>query len=130
MPSSCLGSLRILAVDNEPDQVDILCRLLTLYGHKAAALKEPSRTLATASQFRPDVILLDTVMPHQDGNEIARILRSDPAMDSVIIIAISGHCRESDRVEALASGADGFLPKPFTVDQLHQVIAEARTVRV
>jgi CheY-like chemotaxis protein len=67
-------------------------------------------------------------MPAQDGNEIARQIRQEPTLDGSIIVALSGYCAESDREEALDSGADLFLAKPVKMATLREVLSAAHSL--
>jgi CheY-like chemotaxis protein len=74
--------------------------------------------LEIAMATRPDLIVLDLIMPRLDGWETAALIRSRPETASIPILALTVACRPCDRIRALEAGCDVFLPKPFTVAQL------------
>ncbi|MBX3440644.1 MAG: response regulator transcription factor, partial [Planctomycetaceae bacterium] len=75
-------------------------------------------------EYRPDIIVLDVMLPDINGKEVCQRVRSDPTMDDVKIICISGMV-EQDKIEDLkSSGANDFLQKPFEVDALLERVCE------
>jgi CheY-like chemotaxis protein len=79
--------------------------------------------LEIALAARPDLIVLDLIMPRLDGWETAALLRSRPETASIPILALTVACRPCDRTRALEAGCDIFLPKPFTVIQLLDAVS-------
>jgi CheY-like chemotaxis protein len=79
--------------------------------------------LAMLSEFRPELCILDIGLPGMDGYELARRLRTDPRMEGVKLLALTGYGHDVDRARALASGFDEHLVKPVPVDQLTAMIA-------
>jgi len=114
--------LRILVVDDDHDSAKMLGQLLMLQGYAVEVATDGRKALEQAKQLRPHIVLLDTAMPGQDGNETTRQLRQDPNLDGTTIIAVSGYCRESDRQTAIEAGADGLLAKPLDLEQLNSIV--------
>lgn len=108
---------KILAVDDDPIDIENLRRLLGKdYGLHTATTGE--QALHAASDFRPDIILLDNMMPGIDGAEVCRQIRADVHLRHTKIIMVSGKSMVSERIEAYRAGADDYIIKPFDKDEL------------
>lgn len=123
--------MRVLVVDDEPD-VLLLCRLiLEADGHEVRTAGDVSTGLAAVRQMRPDVVLLDFVMPGTDGLEMLERLRRIPEAPPVVMFSAKGE--PADRLRGLAAGAAAYLAKPFEptalVRTLEQVAAESPAAR-
>jgi len=116
---------RVLVVDDEPEIVDMLVDVLERDGRfevKTASCGYDAGLLT--QQFRPDVIVLDYLLPDINANVVCKTIRTDPALEGTRIIIISGMVEE-DKVQALYDlGVDAFLRKPFQFDELVGKIAE------
>jgi two-component system, sensor histidine kinase and response regulator len=108
---------RILAVDD--DQIDIT-NIEKLLGedYDLRTAQTGEQALRTAADFRPDVILLDYMMPGIDGTEVCRQIRADVHLRHTKIIMVSGQSMVSERIEAYRAGADDYVTKPFDKDEL------------
>ncbi len=104
---------RILIVDDEPRIGKILCLKLRLGGFECISVTTGSEALTVAQQQRPDLMLLDILMPDMDGFQVLEKLR---AFSRLPVIAFSAKSENGPR--ALELGADAFLAKPFDVDDL------------
>ncbi|MGB4861456.1 MAG: response regulator transcription factor [Tepidiformaceae bacterium] len=105
---------RILVVDDDPAILRIVRRSLEFAGYNVEALDCGDRVTERVETFGPDVILLDLVLPDADGIELTRKLNRGSA--SIIVVSAVGDDRK--KVEALDSGADDYLTKPFSIDEL------------
>lgn len=105
----------VLAVDDEPQILTALGRGLKLAGHEVIVARTGQDGLATAAAARPDVVLLDLRLPDLDGIEVIRRLRT---WSDVPILLLSGVGTVPARVVALDAGADDFLEKPFSMEEL------------
>jgi class 3 adenylate cyclase/AmiR/NasT family two-component response regulator len=106
---------RILIVDDNDANRDILEQRLTVHGYQLLQAADGEEALAVAREHRPDLILLDIMMPKLDGIEVCRRLKSDPALPFTSIILITARTDSKDVVAGLDAGADEYLTKP--VDQ-------------
>lgn len=113
---------RILIVDDDDLLRALLQYRLSADGHDVLPLEDGSRVLATVEECRPDLIVLDAMMPVMDGFEILRRLKSGPSPDPTPVIMLTALKREADIVGALALGAADYLAKPFIPDELSQRI--------
>ncbi len=115
---------KVLVVDDQPTDVVVLARELARHGYEVLKAYNGPQALEVARSGRPDLILLDLVMPDMDGIEVCRRLKADPAMHSVPIIVVSACDREEDIVRALDAGAHDSITKPLN---LPMVMARVRS---
>jgi CheY-like chemotaxis protein len=107
------ASHRILIVDDEPNNCKTLQAILSPLGHSIHVAHDGRAGLQLAQAIRPDLILLDVMMPALDGYEVCRRLRADPQLAEVPIIIITALDDRDSRLAGLEAGADDFVPKPF-----------------
>jgi len=119
------GKKKVLVVDDEPELVDLLVDVLERDGRfevKTASCGYDAGLLT--QQFRPDIIVLDYMLPDINANVVCKTIRSNPALSGSHIIIISGMVEE-DKVQGLYElGVDAFMHKPFQIDDLVAKIAE------
>lgn len=114
---TCLPTGKILAVDD--NVIDIMTVEKLLGDHyDLATASTGEQALDLAADFRPDIILLDNMMPGLDGGDVCRQIRSDRKLRHTKIIMVSGKSRVSERIEAYKAGADDYIIKPFNEDEL------------
>lgn len=111
-------SHRILIVDDEPNIVISLEYLMKKEGFEIAVATDGEAALKLASEFRPDLVLLDVMMPKKSGFEVCESLRSDPALAGVKIIMLTAKGRETEVTKGLALGANTYITKPFSTKDL------------
>jgi two-component system, NtrC family, response regulator AtoC len=114
---------RILVVDDEPDMVDNLTRLLRRAGYRVLHATEAERALALVDAERPDLVLTDLRMPGMDGMTLMR--RAHEIDPSLPVIMITAFATIDSAVTAIKQGAFDYLPKPFTMDHLLVVVERA-----
>jgi CheY-like chemotaxis protein len=120
-------TLRVLAVDDDPDTVDSLAFLLHLWGHSVRVAYGSSAALDAVKAEPPDVVLLDIAMPGMDGYELSRRLRQEPGMATALVVSISGYGQETNRQRSLDAGCDVHLVKPVEVDELQRLLLSHST---
>jgi two-component system CheB/CheR fusion protein len=113
---------RILVVDDNADGLETLAMLLELSGHEVRTASDGPGALTAASEFRPDVILLDIGLPGMDGYEVAGRLRTDPALRGVRLIALTGWGQDTDRERSRGAGFDLHLVKPVDPAELRRAL--------
>jgi two-component system, OmpR family, alkaline phosphatase synthesis response regulator PhoP len=116
---------RILVVDDEPEAVELVEFNLKQAGYAVITAVDGAEALKKAHAHRPDLIILDVMLPEMDGFEACKVLRLDPATARVPIIMLTAKAAEIDRVLGLELGADDYLTKPFSPKEL---VARVRAV--
>ncbi len=107
---------RILVVDDNETNRDILVTRLSVHGYELLQSADGEEALVAAKQHLPDLILLDVMMPKLDGIEVTKRLKGDKEMPITPIILVSAKADSKDIVAGLEAGADEYLTKP--VDQM------------
>jgi CheY-like chemotaxis protein len=115
---------RILVVDDHPDILQTLSRLLRMSGFEVVTASDGGDALKVAAEFLPSVILLDIGLPIHDGYEVIRRLRAEPAFRSTPIIAVTGYGGEEDRARTRDAGFDCHLVKPVEIDLLLKTLSQ------
>ena len=104
---------KVLVVDDVPDNVKLLSYELEDHGHEVLVASGGVMALSLARDERPDVILLDVMMPDMDGIETCRRLKQDPETESIPVIMVSARGQEDDVMRGLEAGAQDYVTKPF-----------------
>ncbi len=115
--------IKVLVVDDEPDIVDILKYNLQKEGYEVATAEDGIKAVKIAGKFLPDVILLDIMMPNQDGVETCLQLRQIPELKNAFIIFLTARMEEYSEVAAFDVGADDYITKPIKPRALMSRIA-------
>ncbi len=115
----------ILIVDDESDLVTLLTYNLEREGFRTLAAYDGDEALLVAGEQRPDLILLDWMLPHRSGLDVCRQLRRGAKTREIPIIMLTARGEEADRVRGLDNGADDYVSKPFSTSEL---LARARAV--
>ncbi|RIW17051.1 DNA-binding response regulator [Algoriphagus lacus] len=105
--------IKVLVVDDEPDIVEILKYNLQKEGFEVATADDGIKAVKTAVKFKPDVILLDIMMPNQDGVETCLQIRQIPELKNTFIIFLTARMEEYSEVAAFDVGADDYITKPI-----------------
>ena len=105
----------VLMVEDEPQMRRFLRATLTSHGYRALEAATGEEAIAQATQWNPDMVLLDLGLPDLDGLEVTRRLRE---WSAVPILVISARGQEGDKIAALDGGADDYLTKPFKAAEL------------
>ncbi len=105
---------KILIADDEPDILEILSFNLKGEGYEVITAKNGDEAIEKAKQTKPDLIILDVMMPNKNGIEVCNILRSQPAYAATIIIFLTAMSDESSEIKGLETGADDYIAKPIS----------------
>jgi two-component system OmpR family response regulator len=114
---------RLLVVDDEPNIVELLSASLRYAGFEVAVARNGHEAITVARDFRPDLMILDVMMPGLDGFEVVRRLRSDGRTCPVVFLTAKD--ATEDKISGLTLGGDDYVTKPFS---LEEVIARIRAV--
>src|SRR3989475_8803380 len=115
---ACAPMPKVMVVDDAYSELQVMETILRSAGHDVVTYLDGDQLEEKIVKERPDVVLLDIVMPKRNGFEVLRALRKDDRTRQTRVIVVSSKNQESDRVWGLRQGADEYLPKPFTPDQL------------
>jgi signal transduction histidine kinase len=128
VPAAAVAVLprRILIIDDNADNADSLTALLTALGHQTRAIYTGLAALTTVHRFEPECVFIDLSMPDMDGFEVARQLRHEYPVGTIVLIALSGYGSDDDIDTARAAGFDHHLLKPAGLDEITDLLASLR----
>lgn len=106
-------SYKVLVIDDEPDILDLLQYNLQKESYDVRIAEDGRKGVEMAKEFLPDLILLDIMMPHQDGVETCRQIRQIPELSDVFVIFLTARIEEYSEVAAFDVGADDYITKPI-----------------
>lgn len=107
---------KILIVDDDQKVTTLLGRFLAASKYQVVVLNESSKAMEAANKVRPDLIILDIMMPYPDGFTLCKMLRDDPKFKSTPILIITA--LDNSNSKATTFGANDYLSKPFNLDEL------------
>jgi two-component system, OmpR family, alkaline phosphatase synthesis response regulator PhoP len=111
--ANALPTPKILLVDDDPDIIELLAYNLSKEGYETASALDGIQAVEVAKTFKPDLILMDVMMPRQDGIETARQLRQLPEFKDTYILFLTARAEEYTEVAAFDVGADDYIVKPI-----------------
>ncbi len=117
-------SKKILIVDDEPDLLEMVQISLETEGYECIVAYDGFRALDRAHKEKPDLIILDVMLPGLNGYKICRLLKFDEQYKHIPIIMLTAEAQEKDRLTGEETGADYYMTKPFSSDKLIAKIAE------
>ncbi len=115
---------KILVIDDEPHILTVVQFLVEREGYEARAVQNGEEAMKTLSHFRPDIIILDVMMPGLNGYEIAKQIRKEEQFQDVRIVFLSAKGTQKDRFDGYQSGGEVYLTKPFDNQELLDTINE------
>ena len=117
-------SKRILVVEDQEDNRQILRDLLGNHGYELSEAENGEQAIAAVAKRRPDLILMDIQLPIMDGYEATRRIKADPALKSIPIIVVTSYALSGDESKARDAGCDAYVTKPYSPRQLLAKIRE------
>lgn len=118
-----MAQQRIVVADDDPIVVKFLTAIFRDEGFEVRSAEDGEKALQIIREARPDLVILDLVMPYRDGFEVCRQMRATPETRAVPVIILSMKEKEQDALRAFEVGADDYIRKPFNVLEL---VARAR----
>ena len=109
---------KVLVVDDSQAEIRLLQSMLQQGGFHSVAISDPTKIEEAIEEERPNVILLDVVMPQRNGFQVCRDLKSQAHFQNIPVILVTSKSAPSDRYWGEQQGANGFVAKPFTPDEL------------
>ena len=113
---------KVLIVDDSPAQVKLIQGLLEPEGYPSIGINDPKLVEETIKDEQPGLILLDVVMPERNGFQICRELKSNTEFNGIPVILVTSKSSASDRYWGEQQGADGYVTKPFTREELLRAV--------
>jgi CheY-like chemotaxis protein len=113
----------ILIVDDDPEIVSMLSTRLTSRGYRVSTAGDGRTAIERAKRERPDLVLLDVMMPGKSGWEVARALKQDPVTQAIKIVMVTAIGEHVNEMTSPLYGADAHIDKPFEFESLERVIA-------
>ncbi len=115
-------SAKIMVVDDEPEITEIVESFLTEAGYKVVVANSGSEAIKRAEEFKPDVILLDIMMPGTDGYAVCKQIKKNPHFANTPVIFLTGKDRDDDKGQSFKSGGDIYIKKPFSCERLLEIV--------
>jgi twitching motility two-component system response regulator PilH len=116
------GVKKVLVVDDSQAEIKLLQSMLQQGGYHSVAISDPTKIEEAIDFERPNVILLDVVMPQRNGFQACRDLKNHESYSNIPVILVTSKSAPSDRYWGEQQGANGFVAKPFTPDELLEVV--------
>jgi two-component system phosphate regulon response regulator PhoB len=112
------GPKSILIVEDEADLAELLCYNLEREGYRCRRAADGAAALEEVRQHRPDLMILDRMLPHVSGDEVMRQVKEDPRVKAMPIVMLTAKAEETDELAGFALGADDYVTKPFSMKLL------------
>jgi two-component system cell cycle response regulator DivK len=109
---------KILYIEDNPGNRLLVRRILMVEDHEVIEAEDGPTGIRLAEQEMPDLILMDINLPDMDGYQLTRLIRQNPDLAHIPIIAMTANAMEGDREKTLQAGCDGYISKPIDVDAL------------
>lgn len=113
-----MSNQKILLVDDEEDILDFLELILDEQGYTVVKANSGREALASAQMHRPDLILLDIMMPEMDGWEVLKLLKADEEVSDIPVAMLTARTEMKDKIQGLQEGAVDYICKPFATKEL------------
>jgi DNA-binding response OmpR family regulator len=113
-----MARARILVVDDSPTEISLISAPLLAGGYDVITAGDGEEAISKAARERPDLILLDVVLPRLNGFQVCRTLKRAPESSHIPVIMLTGKSQPSDRFWGMKQGADEYVTKPFQPDAL------------
>jgi two-component system cell cycle response regulator DivK len=119
---------KILIVEDEPKNLKLMRDLLQRFSFETVEAADGEQGVALSKSTKPDLILMDIMMPKMDGLEASRLIKADAATAHIPIIALTSFAMKGDRERTIEAGCDGYIPKPVDIAEvlksINQLLAQ------
>ena len=109
---------RILVVDDEPNIVRSLAFVFNKEGYDVSIAEDGAQAMTMIRKSKPDILILDVMMPNKSGYDVCREVKSDPELQNIHVFMLTAKGQKGDREDALSQGADEYISKPFSPIQV------------
>src|SRR3989338_8420509 len=117
-----MDSKRVLVVDDEEHIIEVLEGFFELSGYQPLVARDGEEALKVAREEKPDLILLDVMLAKLNGYQVCRALKNDESVKDIPVIMLTAKIQESEKHWARECGCDGYIAKPFELEDLRKVI--------
>jgi CheY-like chemotaxis protein len=117
-----VSNATILVVDDNQDNVEILRALLESRGYIVAEAADGQTALAKLEEVKPDLVLLDVMMPGMDGWQVCRTIKNHPEFAATRVVMVTAKSGYEDKFEGMRSGADDYVAKPVDLQELTEKV--------
>ena len=114
----------ILIVEDEPKNLKLFRDLLQRFGFETVEATDGEQGVELAREKKPDLILMDIMMPKMDGLEATRLLKADATTKRIPIIALTSYAMKGDRERTIEAGCDGYIAKPVDIQELLKAVGQ------
>lgn len=114
----------VLVVEDEEDLASLVEVNLELAGHRVTVARDGGEGLERARELRPDLVLLDVMMPKMDGWQVLTALKADPAVADIPVVMLTAKVQDQDQIRGWSAGAAEYITKPFSPLSLSQVLKD------
>jgi CheY-like chemotaxis protein len=114
-----------LIVEDEPQANQLLAMLLQLRGYRTLSAYRGAEALEKIREHTPDVVFLDLMLPDMDGYQVCRSLKTPGGVIAVPVVIVTARLTAENRIESFAAGADDYVPKPYTPDQIFEALEQS-----
>jgi DNA-binding response OmpR family regulator len=115
----------ILVIDDEPDTADMFAEMMQLDGYRVLVSYGGAQALRLIARERPDLVMLDMMMPNISGMDVLQFMRRDPRLEHIPVLVVSARSKRDDIQAGLEAGANQYLTKPVSYRELHSAVEEA-----
>ncbi|MFP5310330.1 MAG: response regulator transcription factor [Actinomycetes bacterium] len=115
---------RVLAVDDDPVIQRLLQVNLEMEGYEVTLAGDGDEAIAKVRELRPDLVLLDVMMPNRDGWSVCEEMKSDPELKDIPVVFLSARAQDADVLRGRALGADNYVTKPFDPIDLLELVQD------
>ncbi len=113
---------KALIIEDHPDLLEVLTWQLEMMGFAVVSANTGMEDVTKAVEEKPQLILMDIMMPGMDGREATRMIRTNRETENIPILAITALCKESQQQDCIKAGCNGYIVKPFTPEKLLEKI--------
>lgn len=118
-----MGRYKILVVDDDPKALELIEAMLVPAGYYVTTLADSTKMIETVQKVKPDLILLDVMMPYEDGYTILNKLKKGQNRSNIPVIMVTALADDSNKVIAAIDGASAYITKPIDRDVLLETVA-------
>jgi CheY-like chemotaxis protein len=104
---------KILVVEDDPQNLYLVTYLLEKNGFEAVAARDGEEGVALAKEHKPDLILMDMLLPKMDGYAATRAIKADPELADTTVVALTAYSMKGDKAKVMEAGCSGYIPKPL-----------------